>query len=111
MLDKIHSLPKTKFVCLCGSTKYKKEYEQATLEWSLKGYIVLSVICFSHADNISLTEEQKVLADELHFQKISLADHIFVINPGGYVGSSTKNEIEFAKFLGKPISYLEEPVC
>ncbi len=111
MLDKIHSLPKSKFVCLVGSTKFKKAFEDATLEWSLKGYIVLSVICFSHADGISLTEDQKILADELHMQKIAMADEVYVINPNGYIGSSAKKEIEFATFLGKPISYLEDPAC
>ena len=109
MLDKIHSLPKSKFVCLVGSTKFKKEFEDTVLEWSLKGYIVLSVICFSHADNISLTEEQKQLADDLHLQKIAMADEVYVINPSGYIGSSAKKEIEFAQFLGKRISYLEDP--
>ena len=107
MLERIHTLPETKFVCLLGSTKFKKEFEQATLDWSLKGFIVLTVICFSHADNIVLTEEQKTLADDLHLQKIAMADEVFVINPNGYIGSSTRNEINYAEFLNKPISYLE----
>ena len=109
MIDRIHDLPESKFACLVGSTKFKKEFEQATLDLSLKGYIVLSVICFSHADNISLTEEQKKLADDLHMQKISMADVIYVVNPGGYIGESARNEIEFAEFLGKTIFYLEKP--
>lgn len=94
-------------VCLCGSTKFKKEYEEATIAFGLKGYIVLSVVGFNHADGLNYTEEQKAGLDKLHKQKIDLADGIFVINPGGYIGSSTRSEIEHARKLGnKQIYYL-----
>jgi len=95
-------------VCLCGSTKFKSSYEKAVLEESLKGSIVLSVICYNHADNINLTEEQKILADKLHKRKIEMAHEILVLNVGGYIGKSTQNEIEHARRLGKKIRYLVE---
>ena len=38
---------------------------------------------------------------------IDMADEIFVINVGGYIGESTKSEIEYAKDTGKKINYLE----
>jgi hypothetical protein len=94
-------------ICLCGSTKFKKEFEQALFDLSVQGNIVLSVCCFAHADNITLTPEQKETVDKLHFSKIELANEIFVINVGRYVGDSTKNEIKHATALGKKISYLE----
>ena len=37
-----------------------------------------------------------------------MADEIFVINVGGYIGSSTRSEIEYAKATGKTVRYLEE---
>ena len=37
-----------------------------------------------------------------------MADEIFVINVGGYIGSSTRSEIEYAKVHGKTVRYLEE---
>lgn len=36
-----------------------------------------------------------------------MSDAIYVINVGGYVGSSTKSEIDYAKSLGKEVLYLE----
>jgi hypothetical protein len=35
-----------------------------------------------------------------------MADEIFVINVGGYIGESTKSEIEYAIKMGKPVMYL-----
>lgn len=43
----------------------------------------------------------------MHKQKIDMSNEIYVINVGGYIGESTKNEIEYAKARGKRISYLE----
>ena len=40
--------------------------------------------------------------------KIDMADSIYVINVGGYIGESTKSEIEYAKAHGKEVRYLEE---
>lgn len=50
----------------------------------------------------------KDLLDELHFRKIDICDEVFIINKDGYIGESTRNEIEYAEKLGKPINYLEE---
>ena len=47
------------------------------------------------------------MLDEMHKQKIDMSDEIYVINVEGYIGESTKNEIEYAKARGKKISYLE----
>jgi hypothetical protein len=47
------------------------------------------------------------MLDDMHLRKIDLADEIFVINPGGYIGSSTKSEIEYAMESGKSVRYLE----
>ena len=37
-----------------------------------------------------------------------MADEIFVINVGGYIGESTKSEIEYANKTGKKVNYLEK---
>lgn len=37
-----------------------------------------------------------------------MSDFVYVINVGGYIGESTKSEIEWAQELGKEILYLEE---
>jgi hypothetical protein len=49
------------------------------------------------------------MLDDMHKRKIDMADAIYVINVGGYIGSSTRSEIEYAKATGKEVLYLEEP--
>lgn len=94
-------------VCLCGSTKFKDEFIAANFRETMAGRIVLSVGGFMHADSFSVTADQKTMLDELHKRKIDLADEIFVLNVGGYIGESTRSEIEYAEAHGKPIFYLE----
>lgn len=98
-----------KVVCLCGSTKFKKEFEEITMDESLKGHVVLSVGCFAHHDNIRISDKEKEELDILHKRKIDMADEIIVINVNGYIGDSTKSEIKYAKEHGKSIVYLVEP--
>lgn len=75
-------------------------------ELTLAGNIVISVGCFGHSGDV-LTEKQKIMLDDMHKRKIDMADEIFVINVGGYIGESTKSEIEYAKSQGKKVFYLE----
>ena len=98
---------KLKIVCLCGSTKFRKEYEEANMKFTFDGYIVLSVGCFTHADGLKIGNARKRQLDILHLEKINMADEIFVINKDGYIGESTRYEIQYAKILKKPIKYLE----
>jgi hypothetical protein len=93
-------------VTLCGSTKFKQAYEEATLREAKAGKIVLSCGCFAHADDIILTEEEKAHFDELHKRKIDISSEILVLNVGGYIGSSTRSEIDYAHLEGKNIRYL-----
>ena len=95
-------------ITLCGSTKFKDEYEQIGKDLALQGHTVLSVNLFAHADNIELTTEQKLRLDNAHKQKISISDAIFVINKNKYIGESTYGEIDWAKRLGKQIFFLED---
>jgi hypothetical protein len=94
-----------KIICLCGSTKFKKEFEEATWEQSLKEKIVLSVCCFTHHDNLKWSDEQLLLFHDLHKRKIEMADEILVVNVGGYIGKTTKEEIKYAESLGKTVIY------
>jgi hypothetical protein len=32
-----------------------------------------------------------------------------VLNVGGYIGESTRSEINYALSIGKPVEYLEQP--
>lgn len=76
-------------ITLCGSTKFKDMFLEQQKRLTLEGNIVISVGCFGHSGDI-FTEEQKVMLDDMHKRKIDMADEIFVINVGGYIGSSTR---------------------
>lgn len=101
-------------VCLCGSTRFSEAYQQANLLETLAGNIVLTIGCdmrsdahlFAHHTPAQL-DEIKVRLDTLHLQKIDLADEILVLNVGGYIGTSTQNEIAYAQRTGKRVRYLE----
>lgn len=102
---------KYKVITLCGSTKFKDEFIKGQKDLTLKGNIVISVGLFGHADGefgTIITEEVKEMLDDIHKRKIDMADEIFVINKNGYIGSSTKSEIAYAKATGKKVVYLEE---
>lgn len=99
---------KYKVITLCGSTKFKDAYIKAQKDLTLKGNIVISVGLFGHSgDDEVWTEGTKAMLDDMHKRKIDMADEIFVINVGGYIGESTKSEIEYAKKNGRKVNYLE----
>ena len=97
-----------KVVTLCGSTKFKAEYEYWQKKLTLEGCLVISVGLFGHSgDDEVWTEGTKAMLDDMHKRKIDMADEIFVINVGGYIGESTRNEIAYAKSQGIGVRYLE----
>lgn len=98
---------KYKIITLCGSTKFKDDFIREQKLLTLEGNIVISVGMFGHADNEVIDDKTKEMLDEIHKRKIDLADEIFVINKNGYIGSSTKSEIEYATKKGKVVNYLE----
>ena len=99
---------KYKVITLCGSTKFKEQYLETQKRLTLEGYIVISVGLFGHSgDDEVWTEGTKVMLDDMHKRKIDMADEIFVINVGGYIGESTQGEIAYAEAHGKGVRYLE----
>jgi len=94
-------------ITLCGSTRFKPYFEEVNRILTLKGCIVISVGCFGHAGDV-FTDEQKEMLDDIHKRKIDMADAIYVINKDGYIGSSTRAEIAYAKEHGKGVYYLEK---
>ena len=96
-----------KVVTLCGSTRFKKQFEEQNKRLTLEGNIVISVGCFMHSGDI-ITKEQKIMLDEMHKRKIDLSDEVFVINHQGYIGESTSNEINHAIRKKIPVKYLEQ---
>ncbi len=109
---KVHEFVRPPIICLCGSTRFAKEFMAVQFQETLKGKIVLTVGCFPRKpdgswDRMIVTDEQKIKLDELHLRKIDLAEEVYVINVNGYIGESTRSEIEYAKKMKKTINYLQ----
>ena len=99
---------KYKVITLCGSTKFKDEFMEVQKRLSLAGNIVISVGLFGHSGDHEVWDDGvKEMLDDMHKRKIDMADGIFVINVGGYIGSSTRSEISYAEANHKTIEYLE----
>lgn len=94
-------------ITLCGSIKFKDEFIKVQEKLTLEGNIVFTPNFFNNIKKENMDLETKKMLDKMHRQKIDMSDEIYVINPGGYIGESTKSEIEYAKAKGKKISYDE----
>lgn len=105
---------KYKVITLCGSTRFKDEFMREQKRLTLEGNIVISVGLFGHSGDDEVWEgmdedtltNTKIMLDDMHKRKIDMADEIFVINVGGYIGDSTKSEIAYAEQNDKVVRYL-----
>jgi len=104
-------------VCLCGSTRFVDEFLRQNLRLTREGKIVLSIGCDTRSDaelgsardlGGEAPATKRRLAG-LHMRKIDLADQVLILNVGGYIGESTRAEVEYAAAQGKTIDYLEAP--
>ncbi len=95
-----------KVITICGSLKFKDEIIKIAMKMELEGDVVLTPI-FPINNKDDFTEKQLNMLGKMHKEKIKLSDAILVVNVNGYIGNSTKNEIEYAKSLNKEIIYLE----
>ena len=97
---------KRKIITLCGSTRFKDIFHKVAGEYTLMGYIVLMPHCYY--ENNARPDLKDVLVD-VHRDMIEMSDEILVVNPDGYIGESTREEIKWAQALGKVIKYYQEP--
>ena len=93
-------------ITLCGSTKFRDEYELWNKRLTLAGFLVYSVAGFGHSGDV-FTAEEKERLDQIHLAKIDASHMIVVINPGGYIGESTRREIAHARATGKDVYYTD----
>ena len=99
---------KYKVITLCGSTRFREAFMEAQKRLTLAGNIVISVGLFGHAGGDEVwAEGVKEMLDDMHKRKIDMADEIYVINVGGYIGASTRSEIAYAREMGQTVRYLE----
>lgn len=95
-------------VTLCGSTKFKDSFIRAREIFTRGGWIVLGPEIYKHTDHQDLTDEEIQDLNDIHFSKIEMADVVFIVNEGGYIGEQTQKEIEWATELNKKIVYMED---
>ena len=99
-----------KIITVCGSLKFKEEMIKIAVEMELRGNCVITPIYPTNSDKDAYTNEQILVLNEMHKEKIRLSDAILVVNVNGYIGSSTRSEIVFAKVLNKEIIYYTDLV-
>ena len=96
-----------KIITICGSLKFKSEMIAVAEKLELQENAVITPIYPTNSNKDAYTDEQVDILDKMHKEKIKISDAIYLVNAGGYIGTSTKSEIEYAKSLGKEILYLE----
>lgn len=107
-MDEIKRKPT--IVCLCGSTRFYNEFQEANYQESMKGNIVITLGWYPDRENVpEVTPDEKIKLDALHFKRIEMADEILVLNINGYIGDSTRREMSHAMKLGKTVRFAEEP--
>jgi len=106
-LIEISSKPKPRIITICGSSRHKEEWLAAMKILEDLGIAVFSIGSWMHADSLGFSDEFKKRLDALHKKKIDISDGIYVLNVGGYIGSSTQSEIKYAEKLNKKIWYRE----
>jgi len=100
-----------KVITLCGSARFEAEFAEVNRRLTMEGCVVISLGMFSLPDlpNYDWTVDSLGLTGRLggvHSQKIRMADEVCIVDPGGYLGESTRREIAYAESLGKPVRYL-----
>ena len=96
-----------KVITICGSMRYSKKMMKIAEELELKeGYAVIQ--CVYNVDGQKYEGIDASILDKIHTKKIDISDAIYVVNIDGYIGNSTKNEIEYAKNNGKKVIYHEK---
>ena len=95
-----------KVITICGSLKYEADMKLIAEKFALEGNCVLTPV-FPVSEDIKISKEQMNYLKEAHFKRIEIADEIYVVNKDGYIGDSTKLEIEYATKLNKVIRYYE----
>jgi hypothetical protein len=100
-----------KVVTLCGSTTFEAEFAEVNQRLTMEGCVVISLGMFRlpNLPGYDWTADSSDLKGRLgavHLQKIRMADEVYIVDPGGYIGKSTRREIAYAESLGKPVRYL-----
>lgn len=91
---------------LIGSTKYKDLFRELEEKLSIAGYLVFSPLVYNQTgDNPECGEEVKKILDIEANLKSNISDIVFVVDKDGYIGNSTRKQVEHATLLNKTVLY------
>ena len=112
LIERGQPLERPHIITMCGSTRFTREMLREAWRLTKAGNIVIhwnileGDAAFAHG-----AEKEggniKDIIDALYLHKVAMADEVRILNVGGYVGESTRNELAHARKLGKEISWLE----
>lgn len=102
------SVDEPRIITLCGSMRFREEIERLAAGLTLAGHVVLRPTALD--PDVELTVEERARLGRLHLEKVARADEVLVVNVSGYIGESTRREIDHARSLGMPVTFLEPPV-
>ena len=94
-------------ITLCGSMRFRDEFERLNIELTLAGHVVLTPTALCPSTELDVQARARL--GRVHLQKVAMADEVIVVNLGVYVGESTRREIEHARSRGITVSFLEPP--
>jgi hypothetical protein len=92
-------------ITLCGSRRFREEFERLDAELTLAGHVVLAPTALDPSTELDASERARL--GRIHLQKIAMSDEIIIVNVGDYVGESTRREIAHARSLGIRVGFLE----
>ena len=96
-------------ITLIGSTRFERDFRNWDLNLTLSGHTAYNLAIYPSEMGSKdwYNDEQKLMLDAVHKAKIANSEAVVVINPGGYIGDSTKSELLFAAAMGKSIFVVE----
>ena len=102
-----------KIVFITGDDGSENEYTETYADFVRRGYLVLNSGSFSLIDrdgSYQGKDAESLYKQEIH-NSIRIASLVYVVNPGGCISKSAKEDIEFAKSIGKEIEYYNDNIC
>lgn len=107
------------FITLCGSTRFKREYQEANTRLSQAGHVVYTIAWAKEDESAAIPGAlmdriTKENLDLVHLAKILNSDAIVVVGAEKghpYIGESTRREIVWAKMNHKDVIFDYEALC
>lgn len=97
-------MDKIKVVTICGSMKFAEEMKQ--IAWKLEAEQGFSVIqCVYNEQNETISDDAQKRLAAAHYKKIDICDAIYIVDIGGYIGTSVAAEISYAEENGKELIF------